>query len=182
MNGILPSNAKIEAAMGKYFPEPDFAISVHYDHASDCQLLQVLHRRAARYVTTALETSAFEDLRRHTDIFEGTMDNIQNTLYQDLASHGHGSSPFEPGNAHHEEIKALCYLSGYKLVEHMPAGAVIRGDAWIYLVYEDNGSRPLPQRTANKMPPQCLALPLDFWRQLLIKKLDKQVANKQAVI
>lgn len=161
--------------MAMYFPEPDFAVSIHWDLSSNCQILSVLFRPAGRYVTTALETSAFEDLLKHTDIFEGTMDNIQNTLYQNLASHGHGSSPFEPGNAHHEEIKALCYLSGFTLVEHMPAGAVIRGDAWIYLV----ATAP---RGAEKMPPKCLALPLDFWRQLLINKLDKHVANKQAVI
>lgn len=182
MSSAVLSDKDIRRAMRAYFPEPDFAVNTHYDIRSDHQLLQVYHLPAARGVTTTLDSAAYDDVAKNPDIFEGTMSSLQHSVYQDLASHGYGFEPYEPGNAHHEEIKGLCYLSGYKLVEHMPAGAETRGDAWIYLVPENNGRRPLPERTADKMPPKCLALPLDFWRQLLIKKLDKHVANKPAII
>lgn len=160
--------------MRAHFPEPDFAVNVSYDARNDSQILQVIHRASARLVTSALDSAAYDDICQNPDLSLSYMSSIEVTMYQDLASHGHGSSPFEPGNPHHEEIKALCYLAGYGLVEHMPANAETRGDAWIYLVPTGG--------VADKMPPKCLALPLDFWRQLLIRKLDKHVANTPAVI
>jgi hypothetical protein len=161
--------------MRAWFPVPHFAVNTQYDIHSNGQLLHVHHCESRRIVTTALDSAMYEDILKDRDLFKGTMSTLEHTVYRDLAERGYGSEPFEPGNAHHEEIKALCYLSGYHLVEHMPAGAETRGDAWIYLV-------PLAGGVADKMPPKCLALPLEFWRQLLIRKLDKHVANKQAVI
>lgn len=110
------------------------------------------------------------------------MSTMAHSMYQALASQGYGSEPFEPGNPDHEMIKGLLYLSGYRLVEYMPANAETRGDAMIYLVPENNGRRPLNERTADLMPPKCLALSLDFWRQILIRRLSNGLANKSDVI
>jgi hypothetical protein len=175
VSSATPDRSEVESAMRKYFPDPDFTVQSIYDLKHNSQLLSVMHRAAARVVTTAIDKTAFDDALNFTDLFEFHMSSMQFSVYQDLASVGVGSEPYEPGNLHHEEIKGLCYLSGYHLLEHMPAGAETRGDAWIYLV-------PLTGGVADKMPPKCLALPLDFWRQLLIRKLDKHVANKSAVI
>lgn len=175
MASLLPSEAQILQAMKAHFPESEYAVNTTYDLRSNTQILQVLHRAAARVVSSSIDPAAYDDICQNLDLFRSYMSSIEVTVYQDLAAHGYGSSPFEPGNSHHEEIKALCYLAGYGLLEHMPATAETRGDAWIYLV-------PTAGGVADKMPPKCLALPLDFWRQLLIRKLDKHVANKPDVV
>lgn len=96
-------------------------------------------------------------------------------VYQDLASNGYGAEPYEPGNADHDEIKALVYLSGFKLVEFMPPTAQTRGDALLYLA-------SLPNGYARLMPPGSLAIGPSYWQQVLGDILDKQLANKNPVI
>lgn len=182
MASSLLSDSQIKQAMRVHFPEPDFVVGINHDFSSAGQVLQVYHRPAGRVVTTALSEASYDGICEDLDLFRETMITMENTVYRDLAAQGFGGLPFEPGNLDHEMIKALCYLAGYKLVEHMPASADTRGDALIYLVPENNGQRPLTERTADLMPPKCLALPLDYWRQLLTKRLNNTLANKSAII
>lgn len=164
------------------FPEPEFRTGCDFSYPSFATVVEVLHRPSRRVTSLTIGELDLAETRNHQDRIDFHMQNLQTTMYQDLATQGFGNDPFEPGNAQHEEIRGLAFLSGFKVVEHMPATAQVRGDAWLFLTAENNKARRLDQRVAVRLPDGCLALPIDWWRQLLIRTLNKDVANKTVTI
>lgn len=155
------------------FTEDEFIVTVEYSFATLGLYLQVLHIRSRRFTQMAINEYTLAENRDLPSLIETHVANIQKTMYSDLAAHGHGNDPFEPGNAQHEEIRGLVYLAGCELKEFMLPGAQYRGDTMVYLTRAG---------IAYPLPPRPLALPMDYWRQLLITTLNKQVANKSDVV
>lgn len=166
-------NAIFKKHLEETFPSDDFIVNVDYSYRTLNTVLRVQHRLSGRAAFQLVDDYTLAENRDLPSLIETHMANMQKMIYSDLAAHGHGNDPFEPGNAQHEEIRGLVYLAGCELKEFMLPGAQYRGDTMVYLTRAG---------IAYPLPPRPLALPMDYWRQLLITTLNKQVANKSDVV